>query len=172
MEPRILFIGDKNVGKSSIKKKLMEIKASTQISKINLQLVDVDTDIEQMVLFSTSIFSDVKVFILVFDVTNVQTLNYIRRVQSKLMILLSNNKIPGILLGNKIDERNEFKTGVLHVSKQKGIEVANELSKVGGVYFRIPYFECSIYQQNTIEKLFDFITTKLQGLFTDTEDEI
>jgi GTPase SAR1 family protein len=176
-------MGDQGVGKSTIKDQYIVLKSrplpqnltqagtkskpiTTESQKFKLQLWDVNADFEKIILLDVNVFTGIHGIVLIFDVTNVHSLNYIRRIYPKLSSVLNNKNIPIILVGNKTDLRNEFETAAMHLSYEKGLYMANELSNTGLVFLRIPYFETSIEDPESYKVIFHFITTKLLGMFS------
>jgi len=78
-----------------------------------------------------------KIFAYVFSVTSVNTLQAIDKIIAQTIRVHENEKIHGILIGNKIDLKDERT-----VSKEEGEEKA----KLWGM----PYVETTIYDRNTI----------------------
>ena len=185
---KILIMGDDGVGKTTIINQYIGLKLSstqsngnqpnigTKIVKsggkeVKLQLWEVSTNFEETILLNTQVFSGADAVLMVFDVTNISTMNYIRRVRGKLLLLLNNIKIPAMLIGNKIDLRNEYEEGVDQISFNQGSEFSSELSNVDGVHIKMPYFECSAKDKDSYEKIFTFLINKMLGLFSEKPDK-
>lgn len=183
---KILLLGGKGVGKSTITDHYL--KSSTTYTKglgyadistkelsvpnttgndesIKLQLWEVDPLFDKIDTKSSNIFIGVHGIVLIFDVSNMKSLIFIKELYTKLQKVLNNKNIPAILVGNKTDLRSEFKLHATHVSYEKGLDTANEISQKDVVYLRIPYFEGSLENPESYELIFQFITTKLIGMF-------
>ena len=180
---KILLMGDIGVGKSTVKNQYLGTKSDdltlglsqadigsknivTENQTIKLQLWDVNSDFEKIMMMDTNIFTGVHGIVFVFDVTNAHSMVYIKKIHSELNTILNFNKTPIILIGNKTDLRNEFEEGAMHVSYETGQNLAGELSKEGIIFLKIPYFETSIEDPESYSIIFNFITTKLLGMFS------
>ena len=184
MVVKILLLGDKGVGKSSIKGFFTGTHSSsitqglayadigsktinTENESLKLQLWDVDADIDKIINSDTNIFIGVHGIVLIFDVSNIHSLDYIKnKIYPKISSLLDLRSIPIIIVGNKTDLRSEFEVGAMHVSYEMAMDTCNELSQKGLIFLRIPYFEGSIEDPTSYDIIFQFITTKLLGMFS------
>ena len=134
----VCLIGDINTGKTTFIKKLMEAEENYKMNRelyfsilINdeenyLRITDSSGKIEEKVFLDT-IFKRCHGFLLIFDVTNKKSFEFIKDKAQKI-ISDSNGKI--IIVANKIDHREERV-----ISKSEGQNLAKELSCY--------YYECS-----------------------------
>ena len=124
-EIRVLFLGDQSVGKTSIIHYIVTDMFPKNVRKMFTTALDADlflleTDIKT-VLVDSSTRNDQKtnaeiekasVIILVYDVNNFDTIKRLRTVWMPRIVKL-NEKVPVILCGNKVDQRNSNSEGEL-----------------------------------------------------------
>ena len=146
----ICFIGDISTGKTTFIKNLIESKEnkknkidfnyliSINDEEIYLKITDSSGKIEQKVFIDT-IFLKCHGFILIFDVTNKKSFNFIKKWAEKIQSD-ANGKI--IIVANKIDEREKRV-----ISKSEGQNLAKELS--------CDYYECSTIKGLNVNEIFN-----------------
>ena len=107
---KILIFGDDGVGKSTIRfydkvdetfpkhTDLSGVNINTKSlhtdrQKITFSLWEINANIESRMLIDTNAFVGVHALIFMFDVSNTHSLNYIKRIHSKVFNLLNNKNI-------------------------------------------------------------------------------
>ena len=170
---KILILGDTNVGKTGFLTRYIDnyfkeviLSASTMDYKLkSVQMEDGSTvklqiwdtaGRERFRSVTKSFYKGAHGMILIFSVNDIKSFDNIRSWISSLKEEI-NEKVPIILVGNKIDCKDRT------IDKSEGEELANE--------FNIKYYECSAKTGENINLVFDELTKEMVKSFDKYKDK-
>lgn len=163
---KFIVIGDHEVGKTSLVRRFVEDKFSTDYratiglnilshhiefygNKIFYSLWDVGAQ-SFFARFRQTYYLGAQAAFIVFDLTNKKTYEDVKVWYDELEKFISGREIPMIIIGNKSDLINERE-----VTYQDGVNLANELSKISNI--NVSYIETSALTGSNVEDAFTLI---------------
>lgn len=153
---KIIVLGESEIGKTYFIMKYLgydrddiintvspsefEIEKVIHGIKINIKIIDT-AGLHRFYTISQVFFRGSDCCIVMFDVTNIETLEYTRKLFNDLFDLAG--EIPTILVGNKCDRVDE------KINREKIDEISNEYDS--------KYFEASVFDNCNIDESFEYI---------------
>lgn len=105
-------------------------------------------------------WDDIGLFAVVFDVTDIESLNNCKKWRQKLVGHFNPKKIvPSVLIGTKTDLEQRRQ-----VSHEEGKELADQLG--------MEYFECSAKLNEGVDSPFQYLAKKLSETYNDSSDSV
>ena len=164
---KILTLGDSDVGKSSIIKRIISNKFNDNIKStigidFSCKTIKFGQNYLKIFIWDTagqeryktiisSYFNGAKGVLLCFDISNRKSFERLNFWINELKEKLNLDELFMILIGNKIDKENE---------RQISIEESKKFAKEKN----IPYFEISAKTNEGIKEMFDYVTTQCKQI--------
>lgn len=164
---KFIIIGDHEVGKTSIVRRFVENRFSHNYratiglnimshsfeafgNNISLSLFDIGAQ-KYFQRFRRTYYQGAQASFIVYDITNRQTYENVKKWIKELGDFINNKELPIIIVGNKTDLKEQRQ-----VSAQEGIDLVNELSESRNT--KISYIETSALSGENIEDAFSLIS--------------